>query len=102
MAIPAPDTLKSELLEEFQTELLGTWDLADTPCRVVFVVELVRCRTTSRPPEEAMELDQERLGPLGTRVYLRTLRAWTRPRSVDVSGGWVSLPSPVPVDRANR
>jgi len=65
-AIPAPDTPKSELLEEFQAKLLGTWDPAGTPCRVASVEELVRCRTMSRPPEEAVELDQERLEPLGT------------------------------------
>ena len=101
-AIPAPDTPKSELLEEFQPELLGTWDLAGTPCLVVSVVELVRCRTMGRPPEEAVELDRERLEPLGTRVYPRTLREWTRPWSADVSGGRVHLPSPVPADRVSR
>jgi len=41
-AIPAPDTPKSELSEEFQAELLGTWDPASTPYRVVSVEELVR------------------------------------------------------------
>ena len=91
-AFPAPDTPKSEPSMEFRTELLGTWDLVDAPCHVVSVEELVWCRTTSRPPEGAMELDRERLEPLGIRAYPQMLGGRTRPWSADVSGGRVVLP----------